>query len=139
MRGLKNYNESLSSFLSLTLLATIHKNQLYLLELCVTRVGGVTVSMVAFQAADPGSTPGQRTLFFIFLLYSFIFLYIKKKVKSIVLEVHYSNLEDCFDIEQYVEVFAIVVSIVVKPSKQFQLFFPKLHNLVQDYKVMLSS
>lgn len=26
-------------------------------------VGGVTVSMVAFQAVDPGSTPGRRTLF----------------------------------------------------------------------------
>ncbi len=29
-----------------------------LLTYYVTRVGGVTVSMVAFQAADPGSTPG---------------------------------------------------------------------------------
>ena len=27
-------------------------------------VGGVTVSIVAFQAIDPGSTPGQRSLFF---------------------------------------------------------------------------
>ena len=27
-------------------------------------VGGVTVSMVAFQAVDPGSTPGRRTSFF---------------------------------------------------------------------------
>ena len=35
--------------------------------LCRTSVGGVTVSMVAFQAADPGSTPGQRT--FLFLLF----------------------------------------------------------------------
>ena len=26
-------------------------------------VGGVTVSIVAFQAVDPGSTPGQRILF----------------------------------------------------------------------------
>ena len=25
-------------------------------------VGGVTVSMVAFQAVDPGSTPGRRRL-----------------------------------------------------------------------------
>ena len=33
-------------------------------------VGGVTVSMVAFQAVDPGSTPGRRTLFF-FLPLSF--------------------------------------------------------------------
>ena len=32
------------------------------------RVGGVTVSMVAFQAADPGSTPGQRTCLFFFCL-----------------------------------------------------------------------
>ena len=28
-------------------------------------VGGVTVSIVAFQAVDPGSTPGQRIFFFI--------------------------------------------------------------------------
>lgn len=28
-------------------------------------VGGVTVSMVAFQAVDPGSTPGRRTSFFL--------------------------------------------------------------------------
>ncbi len=34
------------------------------LILCSARVGGVTVSMVAFQAADPGSTPGQRTIRF---------------------------------------------------------------------------
>ena len=27
-------------------------------------VGGVTVSMVAFQAVDPGSTPGRRTFVF---------------------------------------------------------------------------
>ena len=27
-------------------------------------VGGVTVSIVAFQAIDPGSTPGQRIFFF---------------------------------------------------------------------------
>ena len=27
-------------------------------------VGGVTVSIVAFQAVDPGSTPGQRRSFF---------------------------------------------------------------------------
>ena len=30
----------------------------------ITGVGGVTVSMVAFQAVDPGSTPGRRTFFF---------------------------------------------------------------------------
>ena len=29
----------------------------------MTSVGGVTVSMVAFQAVDPGSTPGRRTFF----------------------------------------------------------------------------
>ncbi len=27
------------------------------------RVGGVKVSMVAFQAADPGSIPGRRTFY----------------------------------------------------------------------------
>ena len=31
-------------------------------------VGGVTVSIVAFQAVDPGSTPGQRRIFFSFFL-----------------------------------------------------------------------
>jgi hypothetical protein len=35
-----------------------------------------------------------------------------------VLEVHYSNWQHYFDIEQYVEVFAIVVLIVVKPSRE---------------------
>ena len=30
-------------------------------------IGGVTVSIAAFQAVDPGSTPGQCTLFFFFL------------------------------------------------------------------------
>ena len=29
----------------------------------VAGVGGVTVSIVAFQAVDPGSTPGQRIIF----------------------------------------------------------------------------
>ena len=28
-----------------------------------TSVGGVMVSIVAFQAMDPGSIPGRRTLF----------------------------------------------------------------------------
>ena len=35
-------------------------HQLIKLIQCVS-VGGVTVSMVAFQAVDPGSTPGRRT------------------------------------------------------------------------------
>ena len=30
-------------------------------------VGGVTVSIAAFQAVDPGSTPGQRMFFLFFL------------------------------------------------------------------------
>ncbi len=39
-------------------------------ELCATYGGrcsvcGVAVSMAAFQAVDPGSTPGTRTLFLI--------------------------------------------------------------------------
>ena len=34
------------------------------MSLLVCSVSGVTVSMVAFQAVDPGSTPGRRTLFF---------------------------------------------------------------------------
>ena len=32
-------------------------------------VGGVTVSMVAFQAVDPGSTPGRRTRFLKFIAF----------------------------------------------------------------------
>ena len=31
-------------------------------------VGGVTVSMVAFQAVDPGSTPGRRTRNFVMVI-----------------------------------------------------------------------
>ena len=37
-------------------------------------VGGVTVSMVAFQAVDPGSTPGRRTSFFFFFFFQIVFL-----------------------------------------------------------------
>ena len=37
------------------------------------RVGGVAVSMVAFQAIDPGSTPGRRKISFVFLEGSNIF------------------------------------------------------------------
>ena len=32
-----------------------------------TSVGGIVVSIAAFQAVDPGSIPGQRKLFFLFL------------------------------------------------------------------------
>ena len=32
--------------------------------LCQQGVGGVMVSIVAFQAVDPGSIPGQRIAFF---------------------------------------------------------------------------
>jgi hypothetical protein len=32
-------------------------------ERLIRSVGGVAVSIVAFQAADPGSTPGQRKYF----------------------------------------------------------------------------
>ena len=37
----------------------------------ITSVGGVKVSMVAFQAVDPGSIPGRRTSFLFFLSFSF--------------------------------------------------------------------
>ena len=40
-----------------------------ILELFLTSVGGVMVSIDAFQALDPGSIPGHR----IFFLYDFIF------------------------------------------------------------------
>ena len=39
----------------------------------IASVGGVTVSMVAFQAVDPGSTPGRRTHFTANHLFIFIF------------------------------------------------------------------
>ena len=35
---------------------------------CCSSVGGVTVSMVAFQAVDPGSTPGRRTRNFVLVI-----------------------------------------------------------------------
>ena len=41
----------------------------------MSSVGGVTVSMVAFQAVDPGSTPGRRIIFFLYDLLLFQFLY----------------------------------------------------------------
>ena len=31
--------------------------------MCMARDGGVMVSIVAFQAVDPGSIPGHRTFF----------------------------------------------------------------------------
>ena len=36
-------------------------------------VGGVMVSIVAFQAVDPGSIPGQRIPFFLYFFYSLYF------------------------------------------------------------------
>ena len=44
-------------------------------------VGGVMVSIVAFQAVDPGSTPGQRTFhnnFFHFLNCTYMYLFLKE-------------------------------------------------------------
>ena len=45
-------------------------------------VGGVTVSMVAFQAVDPGSTPGRRNISFfsnkqnvIFFVFNFLIFF----------------------------------------------------------------
>ena len=40
----------------------------------IVGVAGVMVSIVAFQAVDPGSIPGPRTSFF----FPFVFLFIKK-------------------------------------------------------------
>ena len=37
---------------------TIYKTQDFHMRLCSTSVGGVKVSIVAFQAIDPGSIPG---------------------------------------------------------------------------------
>ena len=41
----------------------------HLAHLKVVGVGGVKVSIVAFQAIDPGSIPGQRTFFFFFFFF----------------------------------------------------------------------
>ena len=38
---------------------------IFLKVLKCSSVGGATVSMVAFQAVDPGSTPGRRTRIFL--------------------------------------------------------------------------
>ena len=41
-----------------------HRRNKNLMICCnINSVGGVTVSMVAFQAVDPGSTPGRRTFY----------------------------------------------------------------------------
>ena len=40
----------------------------------VTSVGGVMVSIDAFQALDPGSIPGHRTLLFLFAVISSLIL-----------------------------------------------------------------
>ena len=46
-------------------------------------VGGVTVSIVAFQAVDPGSTPGQRTFFFLHCqIVFFIFRSLERRRKE---------------------------------------------------------
>ena len=37
-----------------------------------SRVGGIVVSIAAFQAVDPGSIPGQRRIFFSFLFFFFL-------------------------------------------------------------------
>jgi hypothetical protein len=47
--------------------------------LTMESVAGVMVSIVAFQAVDPGSIPGPRTLFFFFFF--FCLLTLKKKSK----------------------------------------------------------
>ena len=41
----------------------------------IRSVGGIAVSIVAFQAIDPGSTPGQRMYFFFRFLLIGILLY----------------------------------------------------------------
>ena len=48
------------------------KNE-YFWQKSPARVGGVTVSIVAFQAIDPGSTPGQRIFLFLYSLYYTLF------------------------------------------------------------------
>ena len=40
-------------------------------EMLAGGVGGVKVSIVAFQAIDPGSIPGQRTFFPLFSFHFF--------------------------------------------------------------------
>ena len=45
-------------------------------------VAGVTVSMVAFQAVDPGSTPGRRTFFFPYFSYKFALYFCEPHIKN---------------------------------------------------------
>ena len=67
------YNErtKYSSFICCTIYITF-------LSLCFSD-GGIMVSMVAFQAVDPGSIPGHRILLFHQLI---IFKQLKLSVKS---------------------------------------------------------
>ena len=43
------------------------------LIVCQERVGGIVVSIAAFQAVDPGSIPGQRMCLFFFFLFHNLF------------------------------------------------------------------
>ena len=55
---------------------------------CLAGVGGVTVSMVAFQAVDPGSIPGRRILV-AFLTYSMIVCLMKLFITKDDVACHY--------------------------------------------------
>ena len=46
-------------------LSRFHKNQYYFSVLLLHQsVGGIVVSIAAFQAVDPGSIPGRRKIYF---------------------------------------------------------------------------
>ena len=49
-------------------------------RLNIACVGGVTASMVAFQAIDPGSTPGRRKLFY---MTSYFKIYYGRRVTGV--------------------------------------------------------
>ncbi len=49
---------------------------------CQVGVGGVTVSIVAFQAIDPGSTPGQRIFFFMMCATPYLLFYRLLEIKT---------------------------------------------------------
>ena len=52
-------------------------SNVYLNNTCVEHrgVGGIVVSIAAFQAVDPGSIPGQRTFLFSFSCFSVLFCF----------------------------------------------------------------
>ena len=47
----------------------LHLLKLYVFYIITRSVGGIMVSIAAFQAVDPGSIPGHRIIFTIFFVF----------------------------------------------------------------------